>query len=210
MELDDLRRQWQQPEPAAPPALSGAALSSLLKGRTASLVEKMRRNAWLEIGLSIPLAALMAVGLAQARGHWAWVGVGSILLLAVVGLFFYRRLLAVLRRMSEPGTSVREHLATLAQGMRYLLRFYYRLTLWSGPVTAVLVAGYQGSRELLRPGGPRWQLVGLAVCLLLVVIALVQVGIVYGARWWVQRLYGQHLDRLEGQLHELDEGGPLA
>jgi len=35
--------------------------------------------------------------------------------------------------------------------------------------------------------------------------AVVQVGVVYFTRWYMQRLYGQHLDRLEGQLQELDE-----
>ena len=49
MELDDLRRQWQQPEPAAPP-LAPAALNHLLAQRSGGnlVIETMRRNAWLE------------------------------------------------------------------------------------------------------------------------------------------------------------------
>ncbi|MGI4870810.1 MAG: hypothetical protein ACRYFX_06480 [Janthinobacterium lividum] len=206
MELNDLRRQWQQaPDPAGQPALSSADLNTLLKGRTAGLVEKMRRNAWLEIGLSVPLTVLLAVGLTKARGNWPWLSIGLLLLLVVVGLFYYRRLLGVLRRMSEPGTSVREHLATLAQGLRYLLHFYYRLTLWTGPVTTVLVIGYYANTELTRPRGAYWREMGLAAGVMLVFAAMLQVGIMYGTRWYVQRLYGQHLDRLESQLHELDE-----
>ena len=39
--------------------------------------------------------------------------------------------------------------------------------------------------------------------------ALLQVGTVYGTRWYLQRLYGQHLDRLEASLRELGDE-PLA
>ena len=41
--------------------------------------------------------------------------------------------------------------------------------------------------------------------MLLVFGALLQVAAVYGTRWYVQRLYGQHLDRLEGLLRELEQ-----
>jgi hypothetical protein len=42
---------------------------------------------------------------------------------------------------------------------------------------------------------------------LLMLGGLVQVLAVYGTRWYVQRLYGQHLDRLEANLAELEETG---
>ena len=47
MELDDPRRQWQQPE-TMPPSVSPAQFESLLAHRPTSLIEKMRRNAWVE------------------------------------------------------------------------------------------------------------------------------------------------------------------
>ena len=37
-----------------------------------------------------------------------------------------------------------------------------------------------------------------------------QVFAVYVTRWFMQRLYGQHLDRLEANLRELDEPAPAA
>ena len=45
----------------------------------------------------------------------------------------------------------------------------------------------------------------LIVLNVLVFGVVVQVGVVYFTRWYLQRLYGQHLDRLESQLRELDE-----
>lgn len=207
MELDDLRRQWRQPEPAAS-ALTSSQLAALLKSRTGGLIEKMRRNAWLEFSFTMLIAVLLL--LAVPRVHNILFRLYTVLaqVVAIIGLFFYYRLLSVLRRMNEPSSSVRGHLATLAQGMRHLLRFYYRLTLASGPVTMVLVLGII-LWQLYASGKPvPWQVPAVVSGIWLVFGAIAQVGIVYLTRWWVQRVYGQHLDRLEGQLRELDE--PLA
>ena len=54
MELDDLRRQWQQPAQAEAPApLDRVALAKLLTSGSRSPVGKMRRNVWLEIGFAV-------------------------------------------------------------------------------------------------------------------------------------------------------------
>lgn len=214
MELDDLRRQWRLPEPVAPPALTSRDLNALLKGRTSSLIEKMRRNAWLEIGLTLVMNLGPLVALALMRKplypHYLF----SVLMLVIVVvvlvmLAYYYRLLGVLKRMLEPATSIQLHLTTLAQGLRQLLRFYYLLTLWMGPMVVALMLGYYTGAELARPGPMRWGfLAGFAIGMLVSGIPM-QLGIVYVTRWYLQRLYGRHLDRLEGQLRELSEDEPL-
>lgn len=210
MELDDLRRQWQQPEPAALPIFTDRDLSALLKSRTIGLVEKMRRAAWLEIGYVVLMTIGMLVGWRLLRGSkipgpFLNVLVLTLGLLLVVMLVYYFRLLGVLKRMLEPATSVRQHLTTLAQGMRRLLNFYYRLTLCVEPVIMLLAIGYYIGGGLAHPGRMGWSFPSGFVAGILVAGIPMQVGIVYFTRWWVQRLYGQHLDRLEGQLRELDE-----
>jgi hypothetical protein len=46
---------------------------------------------------------------------------------------------------------------------------------------------------------------GIIAVLAMVIGAACQAGVIYFTRWYLQRLYGQHLDRLEGQLRELDD-----
>lgn len=209
MELDELRRQWRQPEPVAPPPLTGPELAALVRGRTVGLVEKMRRNAWLEASVTLLLLSLAAV-IVRLRLHdnLALLLRNMMLAVGLVSLVLYSRLLRILRRMDEPAGSVRGHLTALAQGLRHLLRFYYWFSLATLPIMFLLTYGYLLAQEWQRPGGMRvWRLAGLAL-LLLLLGGFVQLSVAHVTRQWIQRLYGSHLDRLEGQLRELNEGEP--
>ena len=205
MEIDDLRRHWRQPEPVAPPTLTGLDLTALQKGRTLGLVEKMRRAAWTETGLVGLIGVGLLVVLPNVRDIALRVFCGLLLLMVVVLAVYYYRLLGTLRRMAEPAGSVRGHLATLAHGLRQLLQFYYRLTLASGPLTMVVLWSSELWRMAQRGLFEHQLKAGIIVGLFLLMGVLLQLGIVRFARWYVQRLYGQHLDRLEAQLRELDE-----
>lgn len=207
MELNDLRRHWQQPEPSAA-ALNATQLRDMLAQQRGGLVDKMRRNARWEMALAAIAAVLMLLGLTQTpQAHKTVIHLyeGFTLLLMLVLLYYYYRLLAMLRQMIEPGNSVRSHLAKLCVGLRQLLRFNYKLTLWTLPYMILLIYGFFTGQLLAGKATYSWQTWALAGGILLVLGAIMQVGIVYVTRWYMQRLYGQHLDRLEGQLHELDE-----
>jgi hypothetical protein len=204
MELDDLRRQWQQPETASPP-VSPAQLESLLKQRSTGLIEKMRRNAWFETVFTalVALALPFYIGASSSAFHRMYGA--AMLLLAVLMLYYFYRQLRLLGRMAQAEVHVRAHLTALSAGLRQLLSFYYRLTLATGPLSLLLVLGFYLGKELARPGPFRWQLIGGVAAAFLVLGALLQVAVVYGTRWYLQRLYGQHLDRLEANLRELSD-----
>lgn len=213
MELEDLRKNWLKPppEPAAP--INPVQLESLLANRP-GLVDKMRRNAWWETAfaalftLSAPL--LWLAGTATVYKIYT-----VIMLLVGCGmLYYYYRIFAVLNRMRLVEGDVRGHLQRLAAGMRTLLRFYYRLTLATGPVLMCLNFGYFLGRELGRyrlvGNAPfRWDLLMEMAAVSVVAGLLLQVAAVYGTRWFMQRLYGQHLDRLERSLQELNEASAI-
>jgi len=210
MELDDLRRQWQRPEPAAPLALTPSALGALLARQRGGLVDKMRRNARWETALAAGIAALLLVALPQTRNSLFRLYGGFSLLLMLGLLYYYYRLLGVLRQLAETSGSVRGHLVRLCGGLRQLLRFNYRLTLATWPTLLLLIYGFFVGRLLAQAGPFRWQAVAITGGILLVFGVVVQVGVVYFTRWYLQRLYGQHLDRLEGQLRELDDSSTPA
>ena len=60
-------------------------------------------------------------------------------------------------------------------------------------------------KELAHPGAFHWKFLLALAAAYAVLGALVQVVMVYSTRWYLQRLYGQHLDRLEANLHELGD-----
>lgn len=206
MELDELRRQWQQPESAIPPVYAATELRELLVRRQSNLVEQMRRNTWWEAGIGLGLIAPALIWDAfTGRKSLDFFFAVAMCLITLVMVFYYYRVLAVLRQMAQTSGSVRGHLERLCGGLRQLLRFYYRFTLAVGPLMFVLLYGFKVMQELARPGGVRpSRLVAIGVLLAFFGGAL-QLGIVYLTRWWIQRLYGRHLDHLETQLRELNE-----
>jgi len=141
MELNDLRRQWQQPEPDVA-ALSATQLRELLARQRGNLADKMRRNARWEMALAIIVAGLMLGGFVLLRKAVYQLYTGFSLLLMLVLIYYYYRLLAMLRQMDQPGNSVRRHLGQLCAGLRQMLRFNYKLTLWILPWTLILIYGF--------------------------------------------------------------------
>ena len=207
MELDDLRRQWLRPESTSP-ILDQVAFNRLLSQRSDGLIERMRHNVRLEMAFSGLMAVAMPLLLRFASTYLLRVQVVSLFLLALVMLGYYFRKLKLLRQLTQPDADVRAHLQRLATGLRRLLRFNYRLTLAVGPAALLVVYEVLVGQELTRPGGFRIGLMLTLGGLLLIGGLLLARGIARFARWYLQGLYGQHLDRLEASLRELAEPEP--
>ena len=207
MQLEDLRQSWLNPPDELAP-ISTAQLDKLLESRP-GLVDKMHRNACWETAFSVLFTLVGPIMWAMSTA-FLFKMYSVIVLLAGSGmLYYYYRMFAVLNQMRLVEGDVRGHLQRLAAGMRTLMRFYYRLTLVMSPVLMLINFGFFLSLELKRPAPIRWQMV-LGMTGLSAVVALLMLVIsVYATRWFMQRMYGQHLDRLEANLHELDEPEPV-
>jgi len=206
MELDDLRYQWQQQPATTPPPVSPAELGGMLAHNAGGLVEKMRRNTWYEVGLMVLIVAAVPFCAWRVWGQTIYMFLAvTMLLISVILLVSYYQQLQLLRRMSQPDTQVRAHLAVLCAGLRRQLRFYYRLTVLTVPYMMLTLWAFHVGKELAHPGAFHWKFLLALAAAYAVLGALVQVVMVYSTRWYLQRLYGQHLDRLEANLHELGD-----
>ena len=167
---------------------------------------RLRRNARLELGINyVVLAASLAV-VGWASGLWLRLFGGLLAVVAVVCIYYFYRKLGLLRDMDDPAGNLRAHLGRMVDGLRALIRFYYRFTLAMIPVTVLMM----GLMVVLDPRTTRTPLkLGLLVGILLALAVFLYLPIAHVTAKYLQRLYGQHLDRLEGQLRELDEAaGP--
>lgn len=203
MELDDLRRQWQRPEPAtAPPALDTTGLRRLLAQQSDSIVVRLRRNARIEMAINYALLPI-SLGIAWlAPVLWVRLWGAILALIASVCIFYFHRKLGLLREMSDPAGDLRAYLLRLTTGLRSLIRFYYRFTLAMLPLTCLLM-GIMALTTTTRAVTPtKIVLIGLVLLVLCVVIYL---PTAHTTKRYLHWLYGQHLARLEGQLRELDE-----
>jgi hypothetical protein len=203
MELDDLRRQWRQAEPVkASGTLSAGELTALLARQSGGVVEQLRRNARLELRINYAVLVASAVLAIRASELWLRLFGGVLTLLAFVCIFYFYRKLGLLRTMDDPAGDLRAHLTRMASGLRALIRFYYRLTLAMLPIT-VLIMGVMAVSES-RAHLTTFKL-GLIAAVLVVLAVFLYLPTAHITAKYLQRLYGQHLDRLESQLRELDE-----
>ena len=210
MELDDLRRQWQQPPAETPAPLDAAALTQLLARQSEGIVERLRRSARLELYLDfgVLLGALALVGLAQTL--WLRVFGWVLMAIGVVCIGYLYRKLHLLRRLDDPAGDLRAHLLRLVGGLRTLIRFYYRFTLAMLPVAGVvnaLMAAAQFKNGISFTSLPG---VALVVGFVVVLPVLLYLPVAAATHRYLQHLYGQHLDRLEASLQELAEPLPAA
>lgn len=207
MELDDLRRQWQQPEPAREPAAFNAdEVARLLAQRSVGSLEQLRGNARKDLLLNsgFLVVSLGLVGFAPL----GWLRVMGVMLalVALLCIYYFYRKMGLLRGITRPEGNLRTHLVRVTSGLRALMRFYYRFTLALIPVAllvgmlAVLLEPRNGVVVALSPA---------RLALPLGIMVVVGVGLYWPVKkfttWYLQRVYGQHLDRLEASLHELGD-----
>lgn len=202
MELDDLRRQWQRPQPATdPPALNTTELRQLLAQQSGSIIAQLRRNAQVEVIINYALLPLVVSLAWLAPVLWVRLFGGLLGLVALVCIFYFHRKLELLRSMSDPAGDLRGHLLRLTSGLRALIRFYYRLTLAMIPLTLLLL-GIMSITSVLKVVTPTK--IWLLAALLTVLGFIIYLPIAHSTKRYLHWLYGQHIDRLEGQLRELD------
>ena len=208
MELDDLRRNWQQAagsDTTAP--LDSEAVARLLKQSSRSSVAEMLRNAWQELVFTVLLLAIAIFGWLQAEKLETQLMMGWWILLGVVSIgSYHRHLITGLKGMKDAGATVHDQLTQQLQQLREVLRQSYLSSMWSIPISLGVPMGF----TLVKLAQEMTVNKKMVLIFWLTVVFYGVVGYVafLGMRWfakhYLQRLYGQHLDRLEGLLRELE------
>jgi di/tricarboxylate transporter len=205
MELDDLRRAWKHPAAAeVPTAFNKEALEKLLARNSGSLIGRMRHNAWVESSFTVVCLLLSGVALvyvqqAEQRANLVW-----FVILCLVSIFSYHR--HTLQNLTNVDGALHEHITQQVSQLRTVMRLSYRSSLWSLPVSLGIGFFFKVNRIMQELAGQKLLMalgtlvVGYAIAGLLGYLLMSQFG-----RWYLQRLYGQHLDRLEALLQELEE-----
>lgn len=211
MELDELRARWQQalPLPDPPSDLNEAALGQLVVRRPGSPVARLERSARLESGLTVLfiLASIAVLLLAQdnyVRTMQSWM-----LLICLLMLPYYVRQIQLIKRLRDVTSSVSQNTRQQVASIRSLMQLYYLASMWSVPVPFGIGLYFIGGGIMRQPSGPK---IWLALSFLVAVHLLVGIPTYFVMRWatrqYLQKRYGQYLDRLEQSLAELEEPVP--
>ena len=202
MEIEDLRDIWKKQTEGFKPK-DVAELSSMLKGKSTSIVTRLKRNVWIELILTFAGGVgLLVYALTLPSGSLKWISV-SLLLLFCVYSFYYFKKLSLLNRFDPANENLKSNLSRLIEDLKSYLRFYkrsyailYPIYFFLGLLFTAIERGTAGFiNRISQP-----EVYGS--------LALVAVAFFFGSTWltswYLKKLYGNHLEKLEGLLRELE------
>ena len=194
-----------------PPYTPGAeSLLPLLQQRSRGPVARMRRNLRIELlCIIVSYVPLILFYLVEFQGRFRVI---SILLFGIGALFcaYYYRKSRLLNTMQCLTCEVRSNLVRQVATLKKYIRFYLLASTIAIPATAVLVyvifhlrLFYPNDTTVYHSLSPAPWWKSSSVWLLLLVPFTV--GMYYANAWYINRLYGRHIKKLQELLREMDE-----
>ena len=202
MELEDLKTIWKQNGPEFHHK-GEAEITLMLRGKSMSIIARLKRNVWFELIIAVlsSLALLIyAIGLKNGALKWSSV---SVLLVTLGASVYFIKKLSLLNRFQEMNENLHDTLALLITNLNSYLKFYKNSYAVLFPIYFFLALMF-GALER----GPRkyfdFILQPTVLITLLVFALLFFVTSIWAANWYIKKLYGDHLAKLQGLLDDLD------
>lgn len=202
MELEALKSIWQEQEMPPAAETSREELLVLLHKRSGGPIARMRRNLRKEVVLMIVSYTFCILFYWQAyngrMSGLAWIFIG---LLVFFFVYYYRKN-QLLKRMQCVSCEVRSNLAGQLKTLQKYLRFYFWSSTLIVPLSLFASFAITLRDRPLNPPVTSW----LRLILLLFVLTAVLTVAVYRLnRWYIHKLYGRHIRKLQQLLQEMDE-----
>jgi hypothetical protein len=201
MELEELKNIWKNNGPEFQPK-DEEEIALMLKGRSMSIIDKLKRNVWIELLFTVAVSILLLIYASTLEtGALKWTSI-SLLLLFIVYSFYYIKKLTLLNRFSGVNENIRDNIAMLVKNLTDYLKFYKRSYAILYPVyfcLGILFSALERGTEkyidyLSRP---------INLLSLLAIALLFFFTSTWLASWYLRKLYGNHLDKLKDLLNEL-------
>jgi hypothetical protein len=210
MELDSLKYAWRTLEDPPASHKSADEIHALLQLRSGGIVTSMRRNL---VGELILIAATYTPAILfyflDFEGRLSGISWLFILLLGMLAVYFYRKH-RLLKAMQCSGCSLYSNLRQQTITLGKYIKFY----VWSGtlmiPIMFLLSWLIIRQKFPAAPGAdlfyqlsdtPWWQ----HPLVWAVFLIPFTVGIYFVNQWYVHRLYGRHIRKLQDLLQEMEE-----
>ena len=200
MELDNLKTIWKEQRTPAPAGDPGE-LSMLLQTRSRGPIARMRRNLRVEaILMVVTYIPTIIAYLTLFDGRLWMISLFLFAVLCFYAVYYYRKD-RLLLRMQCVSCEVRSNLQGQVRALRKYIRFY----VWSGTLVILIamVVAWATFRDAMQAKGLplHWWFQPIA---LLVLILPIATGLFYLNKWYVNKLYGRHAERLRAMLQEME------
>lgn len=208
MELDLLKSVWQDVGSNQSATTSQEELEQLLGKKSKTPIARLKRNLfWELIAVVILYTATIAYYFVTYKGAvlsiaWMMIVVGALY------VWYYVSKRKLLKSMECVTCEVKSNLST----QLVTLEKYVKLYLWAGtllfPVVFMftLLVGYLYAPETQKMPGkdiPNFFIIYTVVCFVFSIV--LTVPIYFLNKWYVHKLYGQHVKKLKHILNEMNE-----
>jgi hypothetical protein len=203
MELEDLKSIWKSNAPQFEPKRVDE-IALMLKGRSMSIIEKLKRNVWLELIFTMVVTVgLLPYAISLEQGAVKWTSI-SLLLMCLGYTFYYVKKLILLTRFEGMNENLRDNISTLIKSLTGYLRFYkssyavlYPVFFALGLLFGALERGTEKYLEFIAKP--------TMILFLLLMAGLFFFISTWFASWYLKKLYGRHLEKLKKLLEEIQD-----
>lgn len=199
MDLDNLKQVWKDQNVKADPTREDQ-LQSILQKKSRSPIAKMKRNLMWELILVIVLYSFVIIYYAIANQGRFWEISIVLTAVALIFLIYYYKKKKLLKEMECVTCEVRSNLQRQVLVLEKYVKFYYI----AGSVVAAIAYFVTGfivwkKNDYLNVSNTNdiWIFVVIGVVLTLALFFL--------NKWYVNKLYGQHVNRLKNLLDQTEE-----
>lgn len=200
MELDELKNIWKK-EPFR--RKNDAEIASMLKGRSRSIISKLKRSTWMELIFTL-IAGLVLLYYAYTipNGALKWFFIAFIVIFPGY-IIYYIKKINLLNRFDTMNDNLKVSIETLVNDLQTYLKFYKKSYSILYPFYLVLMllfmAMERGMEDFLHSLTQPRTLISIGfVCLVFVACSL------WFTSWYLKKLYGNHLDKLKELLLDLE------
>lgn len=202
MELDDLKNIWNKPERFNLRREDEILL--MLKGRSKSIVTKLKWSVWFELTFTIIGGMLLlyySFTLPSGALRWSFI---SILILFLGYIVYYVKKIRILHRFDESAGNIKTNLEQLIGDLNAYLKFYQKSYSLMYPVYTVLVIMFvimeRGLDQFLE-ALKSWKMIVYLISFVFTFL----VSSLWFIKWYLKKLYGNHLEKLQQMLKDIKE-----
>jgi hypothetical protein len=201
MELEELKSIWKQNEPAFQPK-GEAEIALMLKAKSISIIAKLKRSVWFELIFTIIVSiVLLKYAISLKTGAFKWTSI-SLLVMCMASTIYFIKKLVLLNRFNEMHENLHDTISSLIKKLNGYLKFYktsyailFPVYFLLGLLFGALERGTDKYLEFLQKPA--------TIIYLVLMAGLFFFLSTWFASWFLKKLYGNHLDKLNNLLAEL-------
>jgi hypothetical protein len=202
MEIEDLKYIWNKESEGFKPK-DATELANMLKGKSSSIIMRLKRNVWFELIFTfVGAVGLLSYALTLPGGYLKWTSITILVLFAIYSLYYLKKL-RLLNRFDAAHDDIKANLERLVYDLRGYLKFYKRSYSVLYPVFFLLGLLFVA----LEHGASRFFNIVTRPDVYLVLIpgtALYFILSTWLTSWYLKKLFGNHLEKLEALSRELE------